>query len=251
MAVILRAAFQEQPLPSPPAELSSGQLELGVAVLLVGLVITVVFAAFLGFGLSRFYEVFKATVTPGQQFETGPVPPTVRGQGIVAEEATGISIDGPPNVEVGSAATFRVTRADGSKLTGKADWRIQPADAATITSTGDDVAQVQASKAVQFRVIATVKEDQGGKPTTLMASANVQARPKASAAGRVLLPFVGTGYVTLLVLPLLVSVVALLGITGALNGEALAAFFSAVGGFLFGHAVAAAGGSGSKDSQQS
>lgn len=258
--MILQAALQQQasPSPTPEAALSNGQLELGIAVLVVGVVITFVFAAFLGFGLRIFYDTFKATVTPGEVATVALQPtvePVVQTHGLVGDVA-GIVITGPATVEVGSPATFNVTRADGSKVTSTADWRIRPADAATVTSTGDDVAQVKAAKAVAFRVSATVKEDIGGTPTTLVGTANVEAKAKESAAGKALLPFVGKGYITLLVLPLLITVVGLLGITGALNGEALSAFVGAIGGFLFGHAAAAAGsgsgsGSGSKDSAQS
>lgn len=233
-----------QASPTPVGDVSDGQLYLGIAVLVLGLLITVLFAAFLGYSLTSYYNVYKATAPDGPPLiET--IPPI--GLNVVETESfSGMNIDGPPLMEIGKSATFQITDAGGSSPT-EAEWSTNPEDAASIVPKGS-TALIEPRKRGRFRVVAKVPQHRGSGSVLAYTTVHAKSPEKGSAQGR--LPFVGTGYVTLLALPLVLSVVALLGITGALTGEALAAVVSGIVGFLFGQ-VAASSGSGSQGSQNS
>jgi hypothetical protein len=208
---------------------------LSGAILAMASLVTVLGGTYLVVGLWRYYDTATSiTGITGKLPPHDPPDPVVQVQGLDTTTLTGINIDGPAVIAVGEARQYSVTKADGSSPN-LATWKAEPSGAATITPAEATAVTVKAGREGTFRLIATTVDDVAGVKTTLVATTDVQAVVETSAE-RASLPFVGTGYLTLLVLPMLLGVVSVLALNARLTGEAVIGLASAALGFLFGKA---------------
>lgn len=217
--------------PSDTVLSSSDRRFLSAAILALGALVVVIGGAYLFVGLNKYYAA--AVSIAGSTKALVPytaTDPVVYAQGL--ENPTGMNIEGPAAVEVGVPAQFSVKSPDGSSPS-SATWKANPADAASITPTEGAAVQVKATAEKSFKLSATVVDDQVTPKVTLVATTDVVAVSK-KAESQASLPFVGSGYLTLLVLPMLLAVVALLALNGRVTGEAIVGLAGAALGFLFG-----------------
>jgi hypothetical protein len=197
-----------------------------VFILLAALGIVALFL-YLGSSQKRFFETIRLVFgRTGVVPEARPVSAFPGKSFVTAEGTIKVEIKGPGTFSVGEEVTFSALAA-GSEIS--VDWEVTPADNVSPTSATGSSITFKASAQGLFRVTAKAPEGKG--------ESAVEANAVTPADGRPSLPFVGESYGAALIAIVAVAGVVALGLAEVIKGEAIATFFGALLGYVFGKGV--------------
>ena len=206
-------------------------LALAFGVVAIGLVLI-----FLSYDRARSLKAVSEIAKTGVAVSPESEPALDKGGLSIVQPQGGIQ--GSTTLTVGSSASYQVQPSDGATYAWKVDGpgTVSPPDQPTTTLTASGPGTVTLS------VTVTPKTGSASKPVSL--PIKVVASPKpAPTMDKV--PFLGSGYGTVVILLAVASVTAALGLTDVLNGQAVAGVLASIVTYSVARAAGAAGGAAS------
>lgn len=242
-AIFPSAAFAADPAPvttvtSVPIFADTLQLLTAFALLFVfGMFVVGLVLLFVNQSQSRYLRAAIEIARLGGRSKPTSISALAGPEGLTLGEGgePALEISGSSQLIVGTAATFSAS-LDGQPATAAA-WSVEPSGSATLSSREGASVQVLATVAGQVTIRATVE--------SRVASLTVEAI--APAIGATDLPFLGGGWGAIIVSVVLIAVIAALGLSRILGGEATASLLGTLAGYLFGIRGQAGGGGRAAD----
>jgi hypothetical protein len=170
--------------------------------------------------LSRIGEGVKAVSirTFAGTHLTGNKPP---------DQKSGLHIDGPGFVTIGTQTSFKVTDVAKKSPATNAQWSVTPDNIAGLSSTTGEQITILPMSMGSFHLSAETPDPDGKGDTVLVAAVAPQTATEE-------LPFIGQSYGTLALTILVVVAVIVLALTGALSIDAVATLLGGLIGYIFG-----------------
>jgi hypothetical protein len=224
----------------PVQMLNSFALLLGFALIVVLLVVVLVLLA-----QSRYFDAVERlakrgmTSKPEQVSATGSTPAAeVDGvEGVAdAQPTPTLTIAGPDVITVGTPGSYRA-EASGGPSASNTVWTVVPSDRAKVEPATGASAKVTASSAGPFILNAKLNE----MPASFAVSAEL---PKADST---VLPFIGGGWGSIIVSIVVAVFVAVLGVAKILDGQAIAALYGTLMGYVLSRKPSGGGTGGGGD----
>jgi len=221
------------PLLATPTMSGKDLLPFAVLIFVFALLVIVALLLYLYRTEATYYATF------GLLGRAGKAPDTISVQAFtrVAFDETGtgphIAIHGPAHLTVGEASAAFTATIDGAGDS-EATWLLTPADAGSLSATTGATITITPAKAGPLTLTVTVGDTQ--------VSTDLLAEAASNSTGS--LPFVGSGYGSIIIAIILVATIVVLALFGTLTGEAVATLFGGLLGYIFG--VTTGGGAGQK-----